>query len=324
MSKILITGGAGLIGSKVTEILFKNGHNITILDPFIRYLPTEKIRFPDYLERRFTEVEIEKLSFIRGDTSNAGLVQRTIDELQPDYILHLAGMPLANQSNIYIEEAIQGIVGGTVNLLQSVISCKNLKNFVYVSSSMVYGDFDAIPCPEDHPKRPKDVYGGSKYSGEIMTRVFAQRFNIPCTIVRPSAVYGPYDINRRVIQIFIENAIEQKPITLDGGGDLQFDFTYVEDIANGLASALLHKNAIGEDFNITYGKGYSLKEVADELLNYFPKLNVIINDDRDMNRPLRGALDIQKAKEILDYNPKFNLKEGINMYVRSYEHPNMK
>ncbi|MFP6854650.1 MAG: NAD-dependent epimerase/dehydratase family protein [Opitutales bacterium] len=317
MSNILITGGAGLIGSRVTEFLLKENHSITIIDPFIRYLPTEKLWFSDYLERRFSS--LDAISFIRGDTVNLGLVQRTIDEFQPEYVLHLAGMPLANQSNIYIEEAIQGIVDGTVNLLQSLIGSNHLRNFVYVSSSMVYGDFQEFPCPETHQKNPKDVYGASKYCGEIMTRAFSRRFEVPCSIVRPSAVYGPFDINRRVIQIFIENALDHKPITLDGGGDLRFDFTYVDDIANGLIAVLLQEAAIGEDFNITYGKGYSLKEVSEELLNHFPDLEVVINEERDQNRPLRGALDVSKAKEILNFKPKFNLREGIRKYIQSYE-----
>ncbi|MEE9599548.1 MAG: NAD-dependent epimerase/dehydratase family protein, partial [Anaerolineales bacterium] len=190
--------------------------------------------------------------------------------------------------------------------------------FVYISSSMIYGDFEVIPAPEDHPKRPKDIYGGTKYAGEVMTETYSRRYEIPYSIIRPSAVYGPYDVNRRVTQIFIENALLGKPITLFGGGLQALDFTYIEDVIEGMIKVMFHENAEGEAFNITYGRGYTLRELADILLTQCPDLEVKVVEEEDVFRPTRGALSIEKAKKIVGYDPQISLEEGIKRYLEVY------
>ncbi len=318
MKTVLLNGGAGLIGAEVArKLVKKNDYRVVILDSFVHYISPLRNRIKNYQNLRFQGIE-DRVILERGDTTNASHARRLIHKYEPDYILHLAAMPLADLSNVYVEEAVESILLGTVNILEIAADLKYLKKFLYVSSSMIYGDFKVIPCPEDHPKYPKDIYGGSKYAGEIMTQTFGRRFNIPYSIVRPSAVYGPYDVNRRVSQIFVENALEGKPLRLDGGGKLVFDFTYVEDIAEGLILALLKDEAIGEEFNITYGRGYSLLEFAEVLKNLIPSVQVNVVEDRDEFRPLRGALSIEKAKSILGYEPRFPLEKGLKIYVDTY------
>ena len=322
MKTIFVTGGAGLIGSCVAQKLIKedwgNEFRVVVLDQIIQYLSPFKNLIKDYMGQRFLEIE-DKVIFERGDTGNLSLVRRLILKYKPDYILHLAAMPIANLTNINIEEAINSIYGGAVNVMEVIRNVDFVEKFVYVSSSMVYGDFKEIPCPETHPKNPKDIYGGSKYAGEVMTRVFSQRFGIPFSIVRPSAVYGPYDINRRVGQIYLENAFLGKPLRLDGGGKLMFDFTYVDDIAQGLIRACIKKESLGEDFNITYGRGYSLLEMAEVIKSFLPKTKCQIVEERDIHRPLRGALSIEKAKNLLGYSPNYPIEEGMEKYVNSYK-----
>ncbi|MCJ7734997.1 MAG: NAD-dependent epimerase/dehydratase family protein, partial [Anaerolineales bacterium] len=191
--------------------------------------------------------------------------------------------------------------------------------FVYISSSMIYGDFEEIPAPEDHPKRPKDIYGGTKYAGEVLTETYSRRYGIPYSIVRPSAVYGPYDVNRRVSQIFIENALLGKPITLYGGGYQALDFTYVEDIADGIIKVMFHEKAVGNAFNITYGHGYTLREFADILSTHIKDLDVRVVEEEDVFRPKRGALSIQKARDLVGYDPQVSLEEGIKRYLKVYQ-----
>ena len=132
------------------------------------------------------------------------------------------------------------------------------------------------------------------------------------------AVYGPYDVNRRVSQIFIENALLGKPITLYGGGLQALDFTYVEDAAEGIIKVLFHEKAEGEAFNITYGQGYTLRELADILLTHFSDLDVKVVEEEDVFRPKRGALSIEKAKRIIGYDPQISLEEGIRRYLEIY------
>lgn len=319
METVFINGGAGLIGAAVArKLIEKNDYRVVILDSFVHYISPLKNKIKNYQDLRFQGFE-DKIIVERGDTANASHARRLIHKYEPDYVLHLAAMPLADLSNVYVEEAVESILLGTVNVLEIIADMKCLKKFLYVSSSMIYGDFKVIPCPEDHPKRPKDIYGGSKYAGEIMTQTFGHRFNIPYSIVRPSAVYGPYDVNRRVSQIFVENALEGKPLRLDGGGKLLFDFTYVEDIAEGLILALFKDEAIGEEFNITYGRGYSLLEFAEILKNLIPSVKIHVVEARDEYRPLRGALSIEKAKNILGYEPRFPLEKGLEIYVETYK-----
>ncbi|MCA9065781.1 MAG: NAD(P)-dependent oxidoreductase, partial [Planctomycetaceae bacterium] len=138
-------------------------------------------------------------------------------------------------------------------------------------------------------------------------------------IVRPSAVYGPYDTNRRVVQIFVENAIQGHPIVLHQGGSARLDFTYVDDTAHGMVQTLLHPAAANECFNITYGHGYSLKDLADVLREYFPDLTVKTTDDGTSRRPRRGALSVEKARQMIDYRPRYSLEDGIHEVVRSYQ-----
>ncbi len=318
METVFITGGAGLVGSWVARYLVNKGYKVIIYDNFSSYISPFKNKLKNFIELRFNGI-VDKVIFERGDTTNISHTRRVIMHYKPAFILHLGGMPVADLSNCHIEEAVESILCGTINILEVIKELKYLKIFVYVSSSMAYGDFEIFPCPEDHPKRPKSIYGGSKYAGEIMTQTFSRRFNIPVSIVRPSAIYGPWDINRRVSQIFVENALTGKELRLDGGGELVLDFTYVEDAAQGIILALLNPNALNETFNITYGRGYTLLEFVKILKNIIPSLKYQIVDKWDVNRCLRGALSIEKAKRLLGYSPKYSLERGLRKYVQAYK-----
>ena len=205
METVLITGGAGFLGSYIARDLLSDGHRVVIYDSFMQYISPLESCYQRYLDERFTGIK-DKVTVVRGDTANKADVRRCILAYRPDRIIHLAALPIADLSNIYSEEALNTIVYGAVNVLETVRDVDFVKRFVYTSSSMVYGDFQYAPADEEHPKNPKDIYGGAKLAGEIMTQSFGLRFDIPYTIIRPSALYGPTDVNRRVSQIFLENA----------------------------------------------------------------------------------------------------------------------
>ena len=317
MSKIFITGGAGFIGSYVSRQLLELGHEVVIYDAFVHYIPPMKSILKDYLNLRFQGIK-DEITFKRGDTRDKAHLRRVILETKPDRIIHLAALPIADLSNKHSEEALSSILEGAVNVLEVLRDVDFVKRFLYISSSMIYGDFQEIPAPEDHPKHPKDVYGGTKYAGEVMTETFGRRYGIPYSIVRPSAVYGPYDVNRRVSQIFVENALLGKPITLFSGGHQSLDFTYVEDTASGIIKVLFEDDGKGEAFNITYGRGYTLREFAKILRNFFHDLEVNIVEETDVFRPKRGALSIKKAQELVGYQPQVSLEEGLERYIEVY------
>jgi nucleoside-diphosphate-sugar epimerase len=318
MSKVFITGGAGFIGSYVCRKLLAMGHEVTVYDAFVHYISPLKSILKDYTELRFAGIA-DQIDFRRGDTRDKSHLRRVILETKPDQILHLAALPIADLSNRHSEEALTSILEGAVNVLEVIRDVDFVDRFVYISSSMIYGDFEVIPAPEDHPKRPKDIYGGTKYAGEVMTETYSRRYGIPYSIVRPSAVYGPYDVNRRVSQIFVENALLGKPITLYGGGQQSLDFTYVEDTADGIIKVMFHEKGLGNAFNITYGQGYTLRELADILKASIADLDIRIVAEEDVFRPKRGALSIEKAKQLVGYEPKYSLEAGIRRYLDVYQ-----
>lgn len=314
MGKFVITGGAGFIGSHVACNLLERGEEVVIFDVFHQYIYPLQPTFAENMKYRY-EALLKGAQIERVDTANKDALRRLINEVNPDRIIHLAALPLANVALRQTEEAFQGIIQGTVNLLEVIRDDVEIERLVYVSSSMIYGDFATVPVPEDSYKDPKEIYGGMKYAGEILVQVFGKRFGIPYSIVRPSAVYGPTDNNRRVGHIFLENAFRGQPLRVKNGASTVLDFTYVEDIAEGLVRVALSPDAAGEAFNVTAGHGRSLRELADIVAGHFPGVEIIEEPDTETFRPDRGALDVSKAARLVGFEPRFDLETGIARYV---------
>ena len=151
-----------------------------------------------------------------------------------------------------------------------------------------------------------------------MVIAYNQVFDLPYTIIRPSALYGERCISRRVGQIFIENAIQNKSIVIDGDGSDKLDFTYIDDLMDGVYRAIISKNSKNEIFNITHGNGRSIKELINILEKNFTNIE-IKNRERDKLMPERGTLSIEKAKKLIDYNPEWNLEKGYQRYIDWYK-----
>ncbi len=317
MKKILLIGGAGFIGSYITKKLLSEGIKPVIFDSFLQYLPSlvideNKLKA---LRSRFGGIS-DSVPVIRGNAANYGEIRRALEEHRPESIIYLGGVPLANLSNVYIEEALDG-VKATGNIIQAIHDLNLKTRFVYTSSSTVYGDFKYDPADEEHPKTPKGVYAGVKLAGEFITCSFCKQFNIPYVIVRPQAVYGPTDTNRRVIQIFIEDAMARKEIIVKDP-TTAVDFTYAEDTANGFFLAATKKEAQNEIFNISFGKGRTLGELSEIIKKNFPNVKIKIGE-ADPALPRRGGLDVSKAKKLLGYEPKYPLEKGVEEYIRYYK-----
>ena len=306
MSSVLITGGMGFIGSYLACRLTSHGHSV------LAYGLTQSYSYPGptFLEnmayrRGLLSASITK----RGSTLEPFLLSETIHHFAPTHLVHLAALPIASVSLAHREEAFDNTLRGLFNVLEIL---KNTPaHLIYISSSMVYGDFSQTPMPEDGPTNPKGIYGALKLMGETLVKVYGLRYSLPYTIVRPSAVYGPGDTNYRVLQIFIENALSGKPITVNGNPSM--DFTYVEDVAQGLAATLLPE-AAGKTFNITRGEGRTLNEAVTILKEHFPELQVVQAEGSN-HTPKRGALNITLAQDILGYSPQFSLEEGLHCYI---------
>lgn len=313
MSKFFITGGMGFVGSYVVRRLLELGHDLMIYDSFIQYVMPEGYDVYANPYYRLKDV-LNKVQIVRGGITNVNMVRKTLYEYEPEYLIHLASMPLANLANESPEEAFNSILYGTNNLIQLLQNLSSLKKMVYISSSMVYGDFKYTPVDEDHPKNPKGVYGALKHCSEIIVQSFSKLHGIDYTIVRPTAVYGPFDGNRRVLRIFLENALLGKPIIVKGA-DVQLDFTYAEDTAEGIVLAALSPQTSGQIFNISRGEGRSLAEGAKIISRLIPGTKIeYVQPDKAY--PRRGALNIEKARKILNFSPRYTLEEGLGKYFQ--------
>jgi UDP-glucose 4-epimerase len=183
-----------------------------------------------------------------------------------------------------------------------------------VSSSMAYGDFTMNPMPETERTAPKDPYGGFKLAGEVIVETFSRARGLPYAIVRPSAVYGPTDMNDRIVQRFVECALWNRPLTIVDPENTSLDFSYVKDVAQGMIQTLLSpvKN---ETFNITAGEGRTLADLHELLRAQFPSMPVEVSTSTEDFRPKRGALDVSKARELVGYEPQYPLERGVQEYV---------
>lgn len=311
--KVLITGGAGFIGYHITKELLKQGHEVIIYDAFLNFIPKEESQYPYYLKTRLKDIQ-DKVRIVKGDIRDKDYLKKIIKEERPEIIIHLAAIPIASASNQFFDDALQTNLDGTLKVLQAIKEAGGIERFVYTSSSFVYGDFDYEPADEEHPTRPIDIYGATKLSGEILTKSFGKKFGLDYVIIRPSAVYGPTDANKRVSQIFIESALKKEPLILHAGGKGKLDFSYVKDVVQGFVLAAFSPKAANETFNITRGESRSIKEFVEIIKKYIPNVKIIIKEP-DEKRPERGALDISKAKKILGYNPKHSLEQGLKAYI---------
>ncbi|MCZ7648662.1 MAG: SDR family oxidoreductase [Planctomycetota bacterium] len=219
MRKILITGGCGFVGSYLARDLARRDYELLLFDAFLNYISPFvshhqhflKTRMADLLKRPNVRVE-------RGDIRVQKRVQQLMHEWKPDAVVHLAAMPSAKESTLYPTEALQTNVDGTLSILEGVRAAGTVRRFIFASSSFVYGHFKTEIADETHPTDPIDVYGGTKLTGEILTKSYSTAHGFEHVIVRPSAVYGFGDPNRRVTGILIENAMTGKPLVLHDGG----------------------------------------------------------------------------------------------------------
>ena len=315
---VLITGGLGFIGSHLSKIILKKkiASKCILLDSFTGFINPIKDSFVDLRKYRFSDSK--NIIIERGDASDFRLIYQILDKYKPKIIFHASAVTIAKLDNISANECKKGSVDTTSNILDCINFYKKknkykLDRFLYFSSSMVYGDFKKNKAYERDQLNPKEIYGTMKLAGEIVTKGLCNFYKIPYTIIRPSAVYGPTDMNQRVTQIFLEKALKGENLKIQGK-DEKLDFTFVEDLAEGCVLAAMSKKAENNTFNITFGKAQTLYKYVKILSKYFKNLKYDF-EERDKLRPKRGTLSIKKAKLLLNYKPKYSLEKGMKRYI---------
>ena len=258
--KILVTGGKGFIGSKIVEML-SNDHKVTVVDNHDTYGIMTKQELNNLYTWRTRNWNAKNVTMIQGDILDRLVCLKAFSH-NPDVVIHLATYPRAKIVDNDPIVGIPKVINTTTNLLWH--SAKfNVKKFVYISSSMVYGDF-ADGTKEDASTKPKNIYGEAKLTGERMVKLFAKRDGLNYNIVRPSGVYGPGDMPDRVVSKFFAKAMKNETITLHNGEN-KVDFTYRQDAARGIILAALSSVA-NVSFNITAGNATSLRTLAEKII----------------------------------------------------------
>ena len=324
--KILLIGGAGFIGHNLALHLKSLGADVTIIDSLqvnnlLSFSSTDKdlanrSLYLNILHERQKLLVEHQIPLIVQDARNYFMLSKLVSEIAPQVVIQLAAVSHANKSNKDPYSTFDHSFRTLENALDS--SRGKVEHFIYFSSSMVYGNFREESVNEDSPCQPVGIYGALKYGGEKLVIAYNQVFDLPYTIIRPSALYGERCVSRRVGQIFIENALTTGEITLNGDGSDQLDFTYIEDLLQGVQKIIENESSKNQIFNITYGNGRSLAEMAEIVKAHFPEIEINYQP-KDSLTPDRGTLNTEKARKLIGYTPKFPLEKGYEQYINWYK-----
>jgi len=292
MTRVFITGIAGFVGSWLARRLLNEGYEVHGADIIS---PSSAWRLRDIISR--IKYHWQSIQDIR--------------ELPYEIVVHLsaqADVPFAFSSPNY---TAQTNVLGTLNLLEVARKSKELKHFIHMSSESVYGKAQYLPIDEKHPLQPVNIYGATKAAGDILAQTYYRCFSVPVTVLRSGTLYGPTMRLKQVVSIFLKQALEGKPITVEGGTQTR-DFNYIGNYIDFVLEVIKQpEKTIGEVYNVASGRETSILELAKlciKVANSNSELS--IKPFRPGEEGVRLALDISKAKS-LGWAPKVDLEEGL-------------
>ena len=309
--KYIVTGGAGFIGHNVIRELEALGHECFIIDNLTDYgfIPEDELLYLTRARRDRMRANTHALD-LRDTQAIASFF--TNFAFKCDAVIHLASFP---RQKVVTANPVWGaeVMGtGLVHLLE-LTKKHNIPKFVYISSSMVYGDF-ASDVTEDAVCVPQGQYGIMKLMVENLVKDYTRRGSFDHVIIRPSAVYGEYDVEDRVVSKFMLGAMRGDVLKVNGANET-LDFTYVEDAARGIAHAILSENTPNKTYNITKSHSFSLLQAASLAIKIAGNGQVDVQD-KDPEFPSRGALNIDRARQDFDFNPLVDVEEGFVRYHR--------
>jgi UDP-glucose 4-epimerase len=306
MSNVLVTGGAGFIGSNLTEALLKQGHRVRILDDF----STGK------RENLLFDKKYHSLEMIEGDIRDPGICQRAMKDIE--HVFHQAAIPSVQRS---VEDPLTSNsvnVGGTLNILLAAREA-GVKRFIYASSSSVYGDTPTLPKREDMPPNPLSPYALQKYVGEQYGRLFFQLYGLETISLRYFNIFGPKQdpdsIYSAVIPKFIDALIQGRAPVIYGDGEQSRDFTYIENVVQANLLAMSAEHLHGEAVNIACGERTSLNQLLNNLKGILGSTSSPVYQEPRQGDVRHSLADIRKGKEILNYSPAVGIKIGLRKTV---------
>lgn len=309
--KILVTGGLGFIGHNVVNLLEQQGHDVAIVDTQTTYGIIDRRELDLLITERMQKICTRRIYYL--DIS-AREIQQVFAAFQPDMVVHLASFPRQKVVNSNPMAGSRAMSEGLLNLLEASVRHR-VQKFVYVSSSMVYGDFNAKNnkgVTERHATNPQGQYGIMKLAGEWLVKDYTNRTGMRHVIIRPSAVYGPRDVEDRVVSKFLLEAMRGRIVQVNGSKE-SLDFTYIDDAVQGIVDATLSPAAYNAAYNITRGQGRTLLEAAELAVAIAGQGTIQVNDP-DNTFPSRGQLNIDAAYNDFGYNPQISIEQGFQKY----------
>ena len=324
--KITLVGGAGFIGHNLAIKLANLGAKVYCIDSLqvnnlgfytSNYLSNPNSeRYISFTNSRLKLMRDNGVSLYVEDAREYHKISLLIGKIDPDVVIHLAAVAHANRSNKDPYSTFDHSLRTLENVLDTLKN--HNKHIIYFSSSMVYGNFESNEVDEDSICNPLGIYGALKFAAEKILIGYNQVFGLPYTIIRPSALYGERCVSRRVGQAFIENALIGNDLTINGDGEESLDFTYIDDLMQGVILAISKKESLNQIFNITYGSSRKINELADLVIKNFEGINIKYNS-RDTLMPERGTLNVDKAKDLLGYKPSNPIETGFIKYINWYK-----
>ena len=319
MAKILVTGGAGFIGSNLCEALLQEGHEVVCLDNFA----TGKMENIQPLLDNFPD----RFTLITGDIRKGEDCRKAVEGVE--YVFHeaaLGSVPRSINDPVTTNEVN---ISGFLNMLVAARDA-GVKRFIYAASSSTYGDSASLPKVEEVIGKPLSPYAITKYVNELYADVFARTYGMECLGLRYFNVFGrkqdPNGAYAAVIPLFVKKLMNHESPVINGDGEYSRDFTYIDNVIgmNKLAMTTENPDAVNQVYNTAYGERTTLKQLVSYLKEYLSEFDPEIAAIEVYHGPNRkgdiphSLASIDKAKKLLGYNPKFSMKEGLKEAVSWY------
>ena len=330
--KVVLIGGAGFIGHNLALELKAQGADVEIIDSLqVNNLMAfasasanllNRELYLNMINQRINLMNTAHIPLHIQDARDYNALSIILSKIKPEVIIHLAAVSHAGKSNkdpfSTFDHSLRTLENALDYARGTTDTQRLVDHFIYLSSSMVYGNFLTPEVDEQAPLNSVGIYGALKVAGEKMVNAYNQVFDLPYTIIRPSALYGPRCVSRRVGQIFIESAMKGQSLRVDGDGSERLDFTFVDDLTNGIIQVIRHPAARNQIFNMTYGESRSLNDLAKIVQREFPDVSLEYVE-RDKLMPFRGTLSINKVQKMIGYAPRNPIEVGFPKYIQWYK-----
>ncbi len=324
--RIVLIGGAGFIGHHLALALKNRGAQVEVVDGLevnnlltfcsSDYQSKNNELYRMMLNSRLDLLNKNEIPLHIQDARDYHMMNGILNKIKPQVIVHLAAVSHAGDSN----KDPHSTFGHSLRTLENALdySRGTIEHFIYFSSSMIYGHFKSGLVTEESPCEPLGIYGTLKLAGEKIVNAYHKVFDLPYTIIRPSALYGERCVSRRVGQLFIESALDGTEFFINGDGSGRLDFTYIDDLVSGVINVIENENSRNQIFNMTYGESRSIAQMSEIIKRHFSEVKIKYLP-KDKLIPDRGTLSVEKAKSLIGYKPQYPLERGFVEYIKWYK-----